>query len=105
MSLSPITPSFTQNLQGYTPKSFWKRPEGPFGMVVLAALIIGTGVGLYIILPFLITLLQNTLYAIGLTAALIAVLWLAFNPTFRAALKNLFQSAVRWFASDRKSVV
>src|ERR1700690_2621049 len=99
MSLSPITPSFTQNLQGYTPKSFWKRPEGPFGMVGLAAMIVGAGVGLYILLPFLITLLQNTLYAVGLTAALIAVLWLAFNPTFRAAIKNLFQSTVRWFAS------
>ena len=48
MSLMPVIPNFTQNLQGYTPKSFWKRPEGPFGMVVLAALIIGTGVGLYV---------------------------------------------------------
>jgi hypothetical protein len=99
MSLMPVTPSFTQNLQGYTPKSFWKRPEGPFGMVVLAALIVGAGIGLYKILPFLITLLQNTLYAGALTAVLIAVLWLAFNPTFRAALKNLFESSVRWFAS------
>jgi hypothetical protein len=43
MGISPVTPSFTQNLQGYTPKSFWKRPEGPFGMVILAALI-GVGV-------------------------------------------------------------
>jgi len=99
MSLVPVTPSFTQNLQNYTPKSFWKRPEGPFGMVVLAAIIVGAGVGLYVILPFLITLLTNTLYAAGLVAALIAVLWLAFNPTFRAAVRNLFQYMVRWFAS------
>ena len=54
MSLVPL-PNFTQNLQNYTPKSFWKRPEGPFGMVVLVALIVGAGVGLYVILPFLIT--------------------------------------------------
>ena len=99
MSLVPVTPSFTQNLQNYTPKSFWKRPEGPFGMVVLAAIIVGAGVGLYVILPFLITLLTNTLYAAGLVAALIAVLWLAFNPTFRTAVRNLFQYMVRWFAS------
>jgi len=99
MSLVPVTPSFTQNLQNYTPKSFWKRPEGPFGMVVLAAIIVGAGVGLYVILPFLITLLTNTLYAAALVAALIAVLWLAFNPTFRAAVRNLFQYMVRWFAS------
>ncbi len=99
MSLTPLTPSFTQNLQGYAPKSFWKRPEGPFGMVVLVALIVGAAVGIYVILPFLITLLTNTLYAAALTAVLIAVLWLAFNPTFRTAVRNLFQSTVRWFAS------
>ena len=99
MSLVPVTPSFTQNLQNYTPKSFWKRPEGPFGMVVLVAMIVGAGVGLYVILPFLITLLTNTLYAAALAAVLIAVLWLAFNPTFRAAVRNLFQYMVRWFAS------
>jgi hypothetical protein len=99
MSIVPGVPSFSQNLQGYTPKSFWKRPEGPFGMVVLAALIAGAGVGLYVILPFLITLLTNVLYAAALTAALIVVLWLAFNPSFRTAIKNIFESTVRWFAS------
>jgi hypothetical protein len=98
MSLSPVTPNFTQNLQNYTPKSFWKRPEGPFGMVVLAAVIVGAGVGLYVILPFLITLLENTLYTVALAVVLIAVLWLAFNPTFRTAVRNLFQNMVRWFA-------
>jgi hypothetical protein len=67
MGLSPVTPNFTQNLQNYTPKSFWKRPEGPFGMVVLAAMIVAAGAyGLYVILPFLITLLTDTLHAVAL---------------------------------------
>src|SRR5215472_902541 len=99
MSLTPGVPTFTSNLQGYTPRSFWKRPEDPFGMVALALLIIAGCVGLYEILPLIITLLQNTLYAIGLVAALIAVLWLIFNPTFRNAVSNLFQNVVRFFAS------
>jgi len=99
MGLSPVTPNFTQNLQGYTPKSFWKRPEGPFGMVVLAALILGSAFGLYVILPYLITLLQDTLHAVALGAVLVAVLWLVFNPTFRTAVSNLFQNVVRFFAS------
>jgi hypothetical protein len=99
MSITPLPPSFTQNLQGYTPKSFWKRPEGPFGMVALAALVLGGCYGLYVILPTLIELLQNTLYAAGLAAVLIAILWLAFNPTFRTAVSNLFQNFVRFFAS------
>ncbi len=97
MSLSPVTPSFS--VQGYTPKSFWKRPEGPFGMVALVALIIAGGVGLFLILPFLIVLLTNTLYAAALAGVLIIILWLAFNPTFRTAVRNLFQNSVRWFAS------
>jgi hypothetical protein len=99
MGLSPVTPNFTQNLQGYTPKSFWKRPEGPFGMVVLAALVLGSAFGLYVILPYLITLLQDTLHAVALGAVLVAVLWLVFNPTFRTAVSNLFQNLVRFFAS------
>src|SRR6202030_1359648 len=99
MGLSPIVPSFTQNLQGYTPKSFWKRPEGPFGMVVLAGLVLGGAVGFYEILPFLISMLTDTLHLIGLAAILISVLWLVFNPTFRTAVSNLFQNAVRFFAS------
>ena len=99
MGLSPVTPNFTQNLQGYTPKSFWKRPEGPFGIVALAAVIVAGGVGLYVILPFLITLLTNTIYAAALAGVVIAILWLAFNPTFRAAVSNLFKNIVRFFAS------
>jgi hypothetical protein len=99
MGLSPVTPNFTQNLQGYTPKSFWKRPEGPFGMVVLAGAIIAGAFGLYAILPFLISLLTDTLHMAALAAILVAILWLVFNPTFRTAVSNLFQNGVRFFAS------
>jgi hypothetical protein len=99
MGLTPVPPNFSSNLQGYTPKSFWKRPEGPFGMVALAAVVGAAGVGFYLILPFVIALLANTLEAAGLAAALIAVLWLAFNPTFQTACSNLFKNSVRFFAS------
>jgi hypothetical protein len=99
MSLTPVTPDFTQNLQGYTPRSFWKRPEGPFGMVALAGVVVAGGIGLYEILPFLITLLTDTIHAVALGAVLIAVLWLVFNPTFRTAVSNLFKNSVRFFAS------
>jgi len=99
MSLVPGPPTFSPSLPGYTPKSFWQRPEGPFGIVALIALIAAGGIGLYVILPFLITLLTNTLYAAALAAVLFAIGWLALNPTFRAAVRNLFQNIVRWFAS------
>jgi hypothetical protein len=99
MGLSPVVPNFTQNLQGFTPKSFWKRPEGPFGIVALCGLIAGGAFCLYEILPFLISLLTDTLHMMALAAILIAVLWLVFNPTFRTAVSNLFQNGVRFFAS------
>jgi phage shock protein A len=99
MGISPVTPNFTQNIQNYTPKSFWKRPEGPFGMVVLAALIIAGAWGLYSILPFIISFVTDLLHAVVLSVVLIAILWLVFNPTFRAAVTNLFQNTVRFFAS------
>jgi hypothetical protein len=100
MSIQPVTPGFTPKIpSNFSPKSFWQRPEGPFGAVALILAVLAGIYGLYVILPFLITLLQNTLYAGLLVGVLAAVLWLIFNPTFRNAVKNLFQSVVRWFAS------
>jgi hypothetical protein len=99
MSLTPTTPNFMQNVQNFSPRSFWKRPEGPFGLVALAGIIVAGGYGLYKILPFIINLLTNTLYAVGLSVAVIAILWLVFNPGFQTAVKNLFQNVVRFFAS------
>jgi hypothetical protein len=99
MGISPVTPNFSQNLQNYTPKSFWKRPEGPFGMVVLAALIVGGVVGIAVMLPFIIALLQDTLHAVMLAAVLGVIFFLVTNPTVRATVSNLFKNTVRWFAS------
>jgi phage shock protein A len=100
MSIQPVTPGFLQKIPSdFSPRSFWRRPEGPFGLVALALIVLAGGYGLYVILPFLITLLQNTLYAGLLVGILAAILWLLFNPTFRNAVKNLFQNMVRWFAS------
>ena len=43
MSLAPVTPNFSN----FTPKSFWKKPEGGPGYVLIALLIAGGGFGLY----------------------------------------------------------
>jgi hypothetical protein len=68
-------------------------------MVALAALIIAGGIGLYEIMPYIISLLTDTIHAVALAAVLVAILWLALNPTFRTAVSNLFQNGVRFFAS------
>ena len=51
-------------------KSFWQRPEGITGGLLLAGLVVGGGILLSNILPVLVSLAQNTLYLSGMLAAL-----------------------------------
>jgi len=87
MSLTPITPNL---------KSFWSRPEGKTGMLFLAAGGIGAGYGLYLLLPYLITMVSNTLTLVGLSVALFAVLYVLFNGTFQTLVKFSFKSIMRF---------
>jgi hypothetical protein len=88
MSLTPTTPaSLTENL-----KSFWSRPEGKTGMIFLglgaAALVYGWGK----IVPFIVSMLTDTLHMVGLAAILAAVLIVLFSS--RTHL--LFRLLMRW---------
>jgi hypothetical protein len=87
MSLSQATPNL---------KSFWDRPEGKTGMLFLLAGAAGAAFGLYLLLPFLITLVANTLYLVGLGVALFAVIYVLLNGTFQTLVKFGFKSLMRW---------
>jgi hypothetical protein len=76
-------------------KSFWERPEGTAGMIFAAFLTMAGGFALYRALPFIITLLENTLYATGLGVALFAVLYVLFNRRFQTLVSYAFQSIMR----------
>lgn len=91
-----LTPSMPSNL---TLKSFWARPEGKAGAVVLVATGIAAIYGLGLILPWIILLLANTLTAVALGAVLIGVGAVVSNKTFRSGVGNLFQSTMRMFTS------
>lgn len=67
-------------------KSFWTKPEGITGI-----LLIGAGIfGLYKLLPFLISLLENTLY-LGLLCATVAfIVW--FISANKEAIWYLFKT-------------
>jgi hypothetical protein len=88
MSLTPATPT---NL-GQDLKSFWSRPEGKTGMIVIvlaaAALVYGWGM----IVPFIVSMLADTLHMIYLAAILAAVLFVLFSN--RTHL--LFRLLMRW---------
>jgi hypothetical protein len=76
-------------------QSFWKKPEGKAGAVVAALLGAAALTGLYKALPFIITLLENTLYTVGLLTALGAVLYVLFDPKFRTLVGYLYRSVMR----------
>jgi len=82
-------------IQDYKGKSFWEKPEGTTGMILLVAGILAGGVGLYKILPFIITLLQNTLYAGMLLVCVAGGVYVISDPRFRTLISYVYKSAMR----------
>jgi phage shock protein A len=68
-------------------KSFWDRPEGTTGMIFAALAV----VGLVLLAPTLVVLLQNTLYAILLGVAVVGIVTLALDDKFRNIVWSLYQ--------------
>jgi len=80
----------------YDPKSFWEKPEGKTGMLFMG---VGGAAALYFlyrVLPFLITIVENTLYLGILLAALGVVLYMAFDPKVRNLISFMYKSMMRW---------
>src|SRR5260370_6421888 len=88
MSLTPVTP----NSLGENLKSFWSRPEGKTGMI-FAVLLAGSLIyGWGMIVPFIVSMLADTLHMIFLAVILAAVLFVLFSS--RTHL--LFRLLMRW---------
>ncbi len=89
------------NFKEYKPKSFWQRPEGITGGIVLAGLVIGGGFLLSALLPLLVGAMSNMLTLAGLLAALGAVVYMVLDPKMRALVWYMYKSAMRtvtgWF--------
>lgn len=89
MSLTPTIPNLSL-------KSFWQRPEGKTGTIILLATAIAGIYGVSLMLPWLILLLSNTLTAAALGVALFALLYIVTNKTFRSIVGNTFRLGMRW---------
>lgn len=76
-------------------KSFWEKPEGKTGMVFMAALIGGAGVLLYKLLPYLITLAQNTIHLAILVGIILAAGYIIMDPKFRATVWYLYRTGMK----------
>ena len=79
----------------YKPKTFWERPEGVTGQIVAVSAIGAGGYFLYQILPAIISLLQNTLYAAFLGVAAVAVAYVITDRRCWRLGSYLYQSAMR----------
>src|SRR5260370_33902519 len=88
MSMTPSTPT---NL-GDELKSFWARPEGKAGMICIvlagAALIYGWGM----IVPFIVSMLADTLHMTYLAAILAAVLFVIFSSRTHLLFRLLMRA-------------
>jgi len=87
MSITPSAPNLGQDL-----KSFWSRPEGKTGMIFIvlaaAALVYGWGQ----IVPFIVSMLADTLHMVYLAAILGAVLFVIFSPRTHLMFRLLMRA-------------
>jgi len=93
MGVLPEVPS------DFTPKSFWEKKEGTTGMVVGVGLIGGLLFGLYHILPFIISLLANTITAVALGVVLFIMVWVLMDRRFWNLLWYGYKSLMRMITS------
>ena len=80
----------------FKPKSFWKRPEGVTGAIVLGGIVIGGGILLASVLPLLVSLVQSTLGLVVTLLILGAVIYMALDPKMRNLVWYMYKSTMRW---------
>lgn len=84
---------------GLKPKSFWEKPEGTTGMVFAIGAVGLGGYWLFRLLPSIIALLQNAIYASILGLGLCAFLYVVFDKRFQALAWFGYQSVMRFITS------
>ncbi len=80
----------------FKPKSFWKRPEGVTGAIVLGGIVIGGGMLLASALPLLVSLVQSTLGLVVTLLVLGAIIYMALDPKMRNLVWYMYKSTMRW---------
>ncbi len=80
----------------FNPKSFWEKPEGKTGMLFMGVGGAAALYALYKVLPFLVSIAENTLYLGMLLAVIGAVLYMAFDPKVRNLISFMYKSMMRW---------
>lgn len=90
--------STTPSLSNFTAKSFWSKPEGKPGMLLMAAIAAAGAYGLFLALPFLIALTTNLIELGVLVGVLVGMIMLVMNGTVQTLARNIFKSVCRGIA-------
>lgn len=77
------------------PKSFWQKPEGVTGVLVLLALLGGGAFFMYTYGAVLVELAQNTLYLTMMLLALGAIAYMVLDPKMRNLIWYMYKSVMR----------
>ena len=78
------------------PKSFWRRPEGVTGALILAGVLIGGG---YLVATFTAVILTFLSTTPGMVVGLLTlglIIFMAIDPKTRALFSYIYKSAMRW---------
>lgn len=78
-------------------KSFWKRPEGIVGGMILFLALVGGGYLIFSFLPLLLSLAQNILWLSFFLLVIAAVMYLVLDPKMRTLIWYMYQNIMRWF--------
>lgn len=83
----------------FSPKSFWKRPEGVTGLIFIVALLGAGGFLLSTGLGALVTFASTTLGLVASVAALGLIVYMALDSKARTLLWYMYKSAMRGITS------
>jgi len=77
-------------------KSFWKRPEGITGGIVVAGLTIGAVLLIRAFVATIVGFLQTPIGIVAMILALAVLVFMAIDPKARALVSYMFKSTMRW---------
>lgn len=81
---------------GYTPKTFWQKPEGKTGAFFLIALLGGLAFVLFKFSAQILLMLQNTLGIVALLGILGVIIYMVLDPKWRTLVSYFYKSVMRW---------
>lgn len=102
--MNDLIPLDSDSFSASTPKgkqkySFWRSPGGKLGSVASWGILAGIGYGLYKILPFVVSLLQNAISAAILGVILFALVYVIMDKQAHAIVWNLYKMVVNRIAT------